>query len=138
MGCPCSLKENADPPAWLFQAVGITVGTVALLFHTELNAWANVGIYSFSDVVTRLLSPAEAAGKNQGTHGTLSLWGRDLCCASGRRELRFINTQGKGALHSESCHSHCRDTCPVCSAQGGQKTEVFQESLAAKAVISRN
>lgn len=81
MGCPCSLKESADPPAWPFQAVGVTVGTVALLFHTEVHAWANVGIYSFSDVVTRLLSPAEATGKSQGTHGTLRVWRRrSLLC----------------------------------------------------------
>lgn len=33
-----------------------------LSFHTEVNALASVGIYSFSDVATHLLSPAEGTG----------------------------------------------------------------------------
>lgn len=96
---------------------------MALSFHTEVNALANVGICSFSDVAAHLLSPAEGTG-NQGPVAPSALGEESLLWPSGRRELRSINAQGKGDS-SLSVLSLRTETCAVCSAQDGERTSLL-------------
>lgn len=83
---------NADLPAWLFWAAGITVGTVAsglVVPHWGecIGKCWNLCIFWCGN------SSFISCWGHQGTRGTLSVWGRrSLLWPSGKRELRFIHT----------------------------------------------
>lgn len=81
-----SLKENVDLPAWLFWAAGLTVATChSTLRWTHWQVLESIHFLMWQLICCLLLRPLVPR----------DLW-HPQSLGEGRRELRFINAQGKG------------------------------------------
>lgn len=130
-GCPWSFKKNADlPECW--------PSCMALL-----SCWHNCGhcgqwpccstlrwmhwqmLESVHFLIWQLIFYLLLRPPGHPWHP--ECLGEEVSAVALRKERAEVHSHSlKGTLHSQSCHQSLqRDTCPMCSAQAGEKTKVL-------------